>query len=391
MTENHPSIVNSHFKGISDFFEENRIILLKMIIIMVGMYHRSIIFSGFKMKNISKIIALLSIFSFLAACDGENDSQNMEVNIYSSRLPELTKPVFDAFEKETGIKVNSLFLGKGTVERLRQEKELTKADLVLVSDIGKLVDLKESDLTASVNDDILNNNISEEYRDKEGHWFGLTRRIRMIAYAPARISKDNIDGYAAFGDAAFKGRVCSRSGLHPYNVSMISAYEIDNGSQAAEIWLKQFKENLAVAPSGGDRDQVKLIAAGKCDIAPINHYYFAKMEADPAFADILKQVKLLPISDMKNGAYANISGAVISKYSDNQELALKLLQFMSSEKGQKIFSDVDYEVPVNKSVKIDNIFIGGSEENIKPISLTEIADKRESTLEKLYHIAFDEK
>ena len=284
-----------------------------------------------------KPAVIMSALLFLAACGEDADSQKKEVNVYSSRLPELTQPVFDAFTKQTGIKVNSLFLGKGTVERLRQEKELTEADLVLVSDIGKLVDLKESHLTTSIQNETINNNITSEYRDDEGHWFGLTRRIRMMAYASERVNKDDLNGYNSLGDTAFQGRVCSRSGLHPYNVSLMSAYEIDHGKEDAQKWIAQFKNNLAVAPSGGDRDQVKLIAAGKCDIAPVNHYYFAKMEADPAFEKILKKVKLLPISEMKGGAYANISGAVISKYSDNQELALKLLEFMSSSEGQKIF------------------------------------------------------
>ncbi|MEM6603626.1 MAG: extracellular solute-binding protein [Pseudomonadota bacterium] len=337
---------------------------------------------------LKKLLSLSFLFILLVGCSEGEDNQ--AVNVYTARLPELVQPVFDAFTEETGIEVNSLYLGKGIVERLKQEDNITKADIVLVSDIGTLEDLKTHNLTQKIYSEEIVQNIPQDYRDNDGQWVGLTRRIRMIAYAPDRVYKSSLSGYTSLGDPAFHGRVCSRSGQHPYNISMIAAYHIHHGDKKADQWLSGFKSNLALSPSGGDRDQIKLIAAGKCDIAPVNHYYYGKMQNNSDYKDILKAVKLLPISDMRGGAYANISGAVLSKYSDNTENALKLLEFMSGEKGQKIFSEVDFELPVNPKTQIQDDIVGGAEKNIKPIALTDIAKMRKDVLKKVYAISFDE-
>jgi iron(III) transport system substrate-binding protein len=345
------------------------------------------------MTYLTKIFLVFTLITLgLVGCNEEKDTKKQqnndvqkkqEVNVYSTRLPDLVKPVFDAFTKQTNIKVNFIFLKQGALERLKSEGEFTPADVVLVADIGSIYDIVDAHLTAPITSKIINQNIPEQYRSKDNLWTGLTGRIRMLARTTKDLSVD-ITGYDALANPAFKNRVCSRSLSHPYNVALIASYLHEHGTEKTKQWLQDFRNNIFDKPSGDDTSQINLIAAGLCDIAPVNHYYYERMVAFDK--DLKNKVKLVPLSDMTQGVYANISGAMISKYADNYDNAVKLIEFMTQPQAQKLFADHDYEFPLNKSVISKSELFKAGTQNITKTSLDAIAENRTKALKIIYQV-----
>ena len=208
-----------------------------------------------------------------------------EVNVYSYRQPFLIEPVLDAFTDSTGIKVNMVYAKKGLIQRLESEGANSPADLMLTADIGLLLDAKEKGLTQAMSSSVLSNRIPAEFRDSEEHWYGLTSRARIIVASKDRVQPGEIANYEDLTDSKWKGRICTRSGKHPYMVLLIASMVANNGKEQAGEWVKGIKANLARKPQGNDRAQVKAIKEGVCDVAIINHYYMAEdagqRRADP--------------------------------------------------------------------------------------------------------------
>jgi iron(III) transport system substrate-binding protein len=298
-------------------------------------------------------------------------------------LPDLVKPVFDIFTQDTGIKVNFIFLKQGALERLKSEGEFTPADLILVADIGSIQDIVDADLVSPIKSPAVKDNIPAQYRSPDDLWVGLTGRIRMIARTTKDLTID-IHGYDALSNPKLKGRVCSRALTHPYNVSLVASYLHEHGIESTQKWLTDFRKNIFDKPSGDDTGQIDLIASGLCDIAPVNHYYYERMIA--LDKNLAKKVKLVPLSEMTDGVYANVSGVLVSKYAANYDNAIKLIEFMTQPKAQKVFADYDYEFPLNAQVvHKSNMFKKGIE-NIKSLPLDAIAHNREKALEIIYKI-----
>lgn len=333
------------------------------------------------------IFTCLSIaLSFtLCACEDQETSSepSKEINVYSSRIPDLIEPIFDEFTEQTDIKVNFIFLKEGILERLKSEAEFTPTDLVLVSDIGTIHDIVKSDLTAPIQSEIVTKNIPEQYRSKDNLWVGLTGRIRMIVRTTKELPID-INSYDALAAPEFKGRVCSRSFTHPYNISLIASYLEQHGTEKTEKFVSNFYNNLFDKPSGNDRGQIDLINSGLCDIAPINHYYYDRMLKDNP--DLPKTAQLVPLDKMTDGVYANVSGIMLSKYSKNQDNAIKLIEFMTSETAQKIFAEYDLEYPLNSEVASKSKIFKSGIENIAEIPLDKVAANREEALKIIYKI-----
>jgi len=190
-----------------------------------------------------------------------------EVNIYSYREPFLIKPMFDAFTAETGIKVNTVFAKKGLVERLKREGRNSPADLMLTTDSGPLDAILKAGLTQAVDSEVLNNSTPAEFRDPQGHWFGLTTRARLIVASKERVGETEVTSYEDLASPGLKGRVCTRSGKHGYMVALIASVIANSDEQNARNWLQGVKDNLARRPQGNDRAQVKAIKEGECDVA----------------------------------------------------------------------------------------------------------------------------
>jgi hypothetical protein len=215
---------------------------------------------------------------------------SQEVNVYSHRQPELIQPLIDAFTAQSGITVNIAFVDKGMVERLVAEGKRSPADLVLTVDIARLSEVVNAGVTQPVDSAVLQANIPAQYRDPGNQWFGLTSRARIIYAATDRVAEGEVTTYEDLADPKWTGRICTRSGTHDYNLALLGAVIAHDGEPAAKAWAEGVQANLARKPAGGDRDQVKAIWAGECDIALGNTYYMGQMLADPP-ADL---VDILP-------------------------------------------------------------------------------------------------
>jgi iron(III) transport system substrate-binding protein len=206
-------------------------------------------------------------------------AQDSLVNVYSYRQPDLIQPLLDAFTAETGIETQVIFLDKGLEERIQAEGANSPADVIFTVDISRLANAKELGITQPVDNATIEANVPEQYRDPEDHWFGLTTRARVIYASKERVPETAIT-YEELADPKWKGRLCMRSGQHVYNLGLIASMIAHNGAAETETWLEGVKANLVEAPTGGDRDQAKLIHAGGCDIGLGNTYYVGLMQTE---------------------------------------------------------------------------------------------------------------
>ncbi len=332
------------------------------------------------MKN----LILAALFSATAAMAGAQ-----EVNIYSSRQPELIDPILEAFSEETGIAVNVVFLKKGLLERLRAEGRRSPADLILTADIANLDAAAQTGLTQPVQSEIIEANIPPAYRDDAGQWFGLTSRARIIYASKARVAEGEISSYEELANPEWRGRICTRSGLHDYNIALTAAYLYHYGEAATIDWLEGVKANLARAPQGNDRAQVKAIWAGECDIAVGYTYYMGKMLADPEQAEWANAVRLIFPTLNGVGTHINLSGMAMTKAAPNPENALKLMEFLSGDTAQALYAEANYEYPLNPDIPPSPLVAGWGEFTPDPTSLADIARLRGEALRLVELVDFD--
>ncbi len=314
------------------------------------------------------------------------------VNIYSYRQPDLIKPVLDAFTAETGIKTEVLFLDKGLEDRILAEGTNSPADVIMTVDIARLTTAKEKGVTQALDDATVNANLPAEYRDPEGHWFGLTKRARVV-YASKERVKDTALTYADLADPKWKGKICIRSGQHDYNLALFSAGIAHWGAEKTEEWMKGFKANLARKPEGGDRDQAKAIAAGECDLALGNTYYVGLMqtnEKDPEQKDWAAAINVV-FPTFENGlTHVNISGAALAKHAPNRDNAVKLVQFLSSHKAQQIYAEQVFEYPVEPGLEPSAVVKGFGTLNADTLPLADIAKNRKAASEMVDRVGLDD-
>ncbi len=279
-----------------------------------------------------------------------SQKESKVVNVYSYRQPFLISPLFELFEKETGIVVNVLFAKRGLIERIALEGRASPADLLLTSDIGQMFQAAES-VGRSVESAVLMRNIPLRFRDARGRWFALSKRARVIFVKRDEDNFDNIT-YERLADDNLQGSICVRDGQHPYNLALISAMIAHHGSQSARMWLEGLKSNLARRPSGNDRLQVKGVFSGECKVAIANTYYMGKMltnRKNPEQTSWARAVRIIfpRFSVRGGGTHVNFSGMVMGRYAPNRENALKLMEFLSSRKAQTLYARENFEYPIN--------------------------------------------
>ncbi len=312
-----------------------------------------------------------------------------EVNVYSHRQPELVQPLFDAFTKQTGIAVNVAFVDKGMVERLSAEGARSPADLVMTVDIARLAQVVDAGVTQAVDDATLNAAIPAEFRDPSGHWFGLTSRARIVYASKDRVAPGDVTTYEDLADPKWKGRICTRSGTSDYNVALTAAYLAHHGAEATKTWLEGVKANLAKKPEGGDRDQVKAIWAGQCDISLGNTYYMGEMLADPDQKAWAESVNLVfPVFE-GGGTHMNISGVAMTKAAPNRDAALQLMTFLASDTAQEIYAQTNHEFPVKPGVARSDLVASWGDFTPDTLSLTEVAALRPAALKLIEEVNFD--
>ena len=312
-----------------------------------------------------------------------------QVNIYSHRQPELIQPLMDAFTKETGIAVNIAFVDKGMAERLKAEGDRSPADMVLTVDIGRLVELVDAGLTQAVDDPVLTANIPAEYRDPGNQWFGLTTRARIIYAAKDRVQPGEITTYEDLADPKWKGRLCTRSGLNDYNVALTAAYLLHHSPAETTTWLTGLKANLARKPTGGDRDQVKAIWAGECDIAVGNTYYIGQMLSDPEDKQFADAVRIdFPVFE-SGGTHMNVSGIAMTRAAPNKAAALTLMTWLSGSAAQQIYAETNHEFPVKPGVARSALVAGWGSFVPDGLALADIAVKRPEAVKLIETVDFD--
>ena len=282
-----------------------------------------------------------------------------EVNLYSARKEALIQPLLEQFTAETGIKVN-LVTGKADalLKRLQSEGVNSPADVLLTTDAGRLHRAKAAGVTQAFNSELVNSVVPASYRDAENHWVGLSVRSRPVLYVKGKVKPAELSSYEALAGPEWKNRICIRSSSNIYNQSLIASMIVANGAAETEAWAKGLVANMARPPKGGDRDQIKAAAAGQCDIAIANTYYLAGMlnSSDDSQKRAAQKMGVFwpnqPGHGDGRGAHVNISGAALTRYSKNTDNAIKLIEFLASEKAQQWYAEVNGEYPVLAAVAV---------------------------------------
>lgn len=326
------------------------------------------------MKPLSKLSLLVTgLLAF-----GASVAQAAEVNLYTTREPVLIQTLLTEFTQKTGVKVNTVFIKDGLLERVKAEGRRSPADVMLTVDFGNLVDLVESGLTQRVSSKTLNSAIPANLRAANGHWYALSMRARAVYASKDRTSLKAIT-YEDLANPTWKNKICIRSGNHPYNTALIAAYIAHHGEKQAETWLRGVKANLARPASGGDRDVARDILGKVCDIGVANTYYVGTMRTGDAEQKRWGNAINVVLPRFKNGGtHVNVSGAVVSKHAPNRKEAVQLLEFLASDHAQAIYAQNGFEYPVKPGVKIDPIIASFGKLNIDSIRLSDIARHRKA-------------
>ncbi|NOU94995.1 extracellular solute-binding protein [Paenibacillus sp. LMG 31456] len=278
--------------------------------------------------------------------------KDQAVNIFTARHYEVDSVLFNAFTKQTGIKVNEI---KGTaeelVERLKREGTSSEADLFITVDGGVLNYAKQNGVLQVIQSPAIDKNVPKQWRDKDNNWIGIATRARVIVYAKDRIKPEQLSTYEDLATDKWKGKVLARSSTSLYNQSLVASFVELDGEAKAEAWAKGIAANLARKPEGGDRDQAKAIAAKVGDVAIMNTYYVGQMLAskDAEEVKVAQNIGVFFPNQSTTGTHLNISGVGLTKNAKNKDNAIKLIEYMTSKEGQTLLTQGSFEFPVNEA------------------------------------------
>ena len=333
-------------------------------------------------------MALSPRFLTLVALVASGAASAAEVNVYTYREPGLVKPLFERFTAATGIKVNLIFDKGNLSKRIAEEGARSPADLLMTVDVARLVEAKGLGITQPIVTPAVEKAVSAPFRAADGHWFANSVRARVFYVSKDRV-KDTALDYADLGNPRFKGKVCTRDGRHDYNNALIAAALVNWGSAKAEEWLKGVRDNLAKKPSGGDRDVVKDIASGLCDIGLGNTYYVGLMNADAKQKPISDRIRVVLPTFGNGGTHVNVSGVALMKHAPNKAEAIKLAEWLVGPEAQKIYADVNFEYPIVPGTPVEPFIAGFG--SLKPdgIALDAIAGKRKEASELVDKVNFN--
>ena len=312
------------------------------------------------------------------------------VNLYSSRHYPSDRELYAGFTRASGIKVNLIEASENAlIERVRGEGARSPADVLITTDAGRLWHAEQAGLLQPVKSSVLDARIPASFREAGGKWFGFSLRARVIAYNKAKVQPSEIPNYEALADPKWKGRICVRSGTHIYNLSLMGALIEHLGKNKAEQWAKAVKANLARDPKGGDTDQIRGVAAGECDVAITNHYYYARLarSAKPADRTVAAKVGIVFPNQSSWGAHVNISGAGVAKHAPNRAAAIKFLEYLASDEAQRHFSEGNNEWPVVASVKVtDPVLVSFGEFKYDQLNVAAFG-RNQPSAQKIYDLA----
>jgi iron(III) transport system substrate-binding protein len=313
-----------------------------------------------------------------------------EVNLYTTREPGLIKPLLDAYTAKSGVTVNTVFIEKGLAERVAAEGARAQADVLMTVDIGNLIDLVDRGLAQPVRSTVLEAAVPAPLRDADGRWFALSMRARVV-YAD-KTMPENAVAYEELADPKWKGKLCLRSGQHPYNTALIAHHLVKHGPEKTEAWLTGLKANLARKPAGGDRDVARDILAGTCEIGLGNSYYVGLMRSGRGGPDQQRWGDAITVAMptfQGGGTHVNVSGAVVAKNAPNREEAVKLLEYLVSDAAQGLYAKADYEYPVKAGAPVDPLLTALGPLVIDSVPLADIARNRKAASLLLDKVGFD--
>jgi iron(III) transport system substrate-binding protein len=339
------------------------------------------------MAPLHRLVAMAVAGAFGAA--GATSAYANEVNVYTYRESKLIQPLFEAFTKDTGIKVNAISASSGLEQRIKSEGANSPADILLTVDIGRLEEAVSQGVTQPIKSATLDKAISAQYRDPEGHWYAVGRRARVAYVSKDRVKQPTLT-YDELADPKWKGKICIRSGQHVYNIALFAAAIAKFGEAKAEEWLKGLKANLAHKPSGGDREQARDVVAGKCDIAIANTYYWALMiNSSGPQKPWAEGTKVVLPTFQGGGTHVNISGVVMAKHAPNKANAVKFVEWMVGEKAQQMHADMTYEYPVRAGIPINKTIAGYGELKADPMPLSVVAANRKKASTLVDKVGFN--
>ena len=322
-----------------------------------------------------------------------NAAETDVLNVYSYRQEFLVNPLIEAFEKETGVDVKIVFAQEGLVQRLKAEGMNSPVDVILTADINRIEEFQAEGLLQAVASDTLNANIPPQYRHPDGLWYGMTMRARVIYAHKSRVKPGEAVTYEDLAAPHMKGRVCTRSGKHPYNISLLASVIAAKGADEAQVWLQGVKDNLARRPQGNDRAQVKAIKEGECDVAIGNSYYFGKMltnDEKPEEKEWAAAVNLIFPNQADRGAHVNVSAAAVAQSAKHLDTAIKFLEFLSSDNAQRLFAAENFEYPLKDGVAIDPLVASWGSFKADDRNLAEIVAQHTEAAKMMDRVAFDQ-
>ncbi|HAX22288.1 MAG TPA: Fe(3+) ABC transporter substrate-binding protein [Hydrogenophaga sp.] len=303
----------------------------------------------------------LSIVLAAASAALGTQAQDKVLNLYSARHYQTDEVMYDTFTKTTGIKINRVDADDaGIVARLRAEGAASPADVILLVDAARMASADSQGLFQPIKSAKLDAAIPANLRadaTKDGvTWTGFSTRARVIIYDPLRVKAADVATYEQLADPKLKGLVCTRSGSHPYNLSLFATVVERLGDAKGEEWLKGVVANMARAPKGGDTDQIKAVASGECGVALTNTYYVARMikSSKPEDRSVMEKVRVVFPNQGTSGTHVNIAGAAVAKHAKNKDNAIAFMEFLASPFAQDYFANGNNEFPAVKGLKVDN-------------------------------------
>jgi iron(III) transport system substrate-binding protein len=333
---------------------------------------------------------LLLVGGLLLGAGSLASAQEQQVNLYTTREPGLIKPLLEAFTKASGVKVNAIFFKDGMAERVAAEGQRSPADVLMTVDIGNLMDLLDRNVTQPIRSDVLEAAVPANLRGADGSWFTLATRARVV-YAAKNLPVDALT-YENLADPRWKGKICIRSGQHPYNTALTAAYIAHHGVQKAEAWLRGVKANLARKPGGGDREVARDILGGLCEIGVGNSYYVGVMrsgQGGPEQKTWGEAIKVILPTFEGGGTQVNISGASVARFAPNKANAIKLLEYLVSDAAQKLYASHDFEYPVKAGAPTDPIIQSLGTLKVDSMPLADIVTHRKAASELMDKVGFD--
>lgn len=335
------------------------------------------------MNGVARAIAGVAAAVVLAGCGAGIGGEEV-VNVYSHRHYDVDQQLFDRFTELTGIRVNVVSASADElITRLENEGVNSPADVLITVDAGRLHRAKSRGLLQPIHSELLESTIPSSLRDPEGHWFGLTMRARVLIYDRERVSPDELSTYEDLADARWRGRIMARSSSNVYNQSLMASLIASSGEEVAQSWAEGVGSNLARPPSGGDRDQIKAVAAGVGDVAIANTYYFGRLlnSSDEEERRLAERLSVFFPNQDDRGTHVNVSGAGVTASSKNIDNAIRFIEFLASEEAQSVFAHVNFEYPVNPRVEPAEILKSWGEFKADTLNLARLGELNAAAVE----------